>query len=220
MFPLRASDALWQSNPGGETKKGNRRKHMKYPCSHLRRSGHVLALLALWCSMGSTDAFGAYEPESRHVSVLVHAGHPVGVDDVRNARASPATCRGKIRPGPVRTNSALQHGNAEQINSGPARTHETLQRRSVAERISPGPARMNETGEELYRKACATCHGANGRGVPAALLSFVYSAPRFHRLQLRHPRTRRGLACSGPSGRTRAGIRPGDAGLWRCADPG
>lgn len=137
------------------------RKRMKYPCWYLRRSGHALALLVLGCGMGSTGAFGAYEPESRHVSAFVHAaGNPVGPDDVHSAGAPPATCQGPMQPGPRRTN-------------------ETLQRSGIAEQVRYGPARTNDTGEELYRKACATCHGADGRGAPAALLGFDIPLPDF-----------------------------------------
>ena len=129
---------------------------MKDPRSHFRRSTHALALLVLWCGMGSTGALGAYEPETRHVSGFVHAGD---ADDVRKTGTPSATCRGPIQP-------------------GPGRTHEVLQR-GYAEHIRPGPARTNDTGEELYRKACATCHGADGRGAPAALLGFDIPLPDF-----------------------------------------
>ena len=147
--------------PGVEKKKGEiTRKRMKYSRSYLRRSGHALALLVLWCSMGSTNAFGSYEPESRHVSVIVHAGNPAGPDDVRRAGTSPASCRENMKPGPARTN-------------------ETLQRGGGVEQINPGPRRTNETGKELYRKACATCHGADGKGAPATLLGFDIPLPDF-----------------------------------------
>ena len=132
---------------------------MKYPRSYLRRSAHAVALLVLWCGMGLTDAFGAYEPESRHISAIVHAGDPVDPDDVRHAGAPPATCRVQIKPGPNHTYKALQRNGAEQIR--------------------PEPARTNDTGEELYKKACATCHGADGRGAPAALLGFDIPLPDF-----------------------------------------
>lgn len=37
----------------------------------------------------------------------------------------------------------------------------------------------DDTGEELYKKACATCHGADGKGAPATLLGFDTPPPDF-----------------------------------------
>ncbi len=45
---------------------------------------------------------------------------------------------------------------------------------SCMARALPGP-----TGEELYQKACAACHGADGRGTAAALLGFDTALPDF-----------------------------------------
>ena len=59
--------------PSVERKRETTRKRMKYPRSYLRRSGHALALLVLWCGMGSTEAFGAYEPESRSARTMCTA---------------------------------------------------------------------------------------------------------------------------------------------------
>jgi hypothetical protein len=42
--------------------------------------------------------------------------------------------------------------------------------------VSPGRA---ATGEALYRAACATCHGADGRGAPAGVVTFEELLPDF-----------------------------------------
>ncbi len=51
----------------------------------------------------------------------------------------------------------------------------------VAQGAPNGPwlAPPDETGKKLYRNACATCHGADGRGAPEALLGFGVPLPDF-----------------------------------------
>ncbi len=124
----------------------------------------TLALLALGCGMGWADAFGAAEPNMLREAVVVRAG-PGGTgeagapDPGRKTSASAATCRTQIESGAASTRKALRRGGVEPVRSAPL------------------PA--DDTGKELYRTACATCHGADGRGAPEALLGFGVPLPDF-----------------------------------------
>ena len=43
----------------------------------------------------------------------------------------------------------------------------------------PHPPASSRTGEELYRAACATCHGADGKGSAPAVVGFAVPLPDF-----------------------------------------
>ena len=44
----------------------------------------------------------------------------------------------------------------------------------------PGPALpVPRTGEDIYRAACVTCHGADGRGSPKSVVGFDAPLPDF-----------------------------------------
>ena len=43
----------------------------------------------------------------------------------------------------------------------------------------PAPARAQQTGEQVYRAACATCHGPDGKGSPRAVVGFDAPLPDF-----------------------------------------
>ncbi len=66
------------------------------------------------------------------------------------------------------------HLPAEPLDFGPA-----IILNDCPDTASPRLNRYADTGEELYRKACATCHGADGKGTPAALLGFDTPLPDF-----------------------------------------
>lgn len=44
---------------------------------------------------------------------------------------------------------------------------------------SAQPARTSRTGDEVYRAACAACHGADGTGMPASTVGFSTPLPDF-----------------------------------------
>jgi mono/diheme cytochrome c family protein len=53
-----------------------------------------------------------------------------------------------------------------------------------AQEVSPAAGRSNAlpphpTGEDVYRAACATCHGADGKGSPPAVVGFTAPLPDF-----------------------------------------
>ena len=69
----------------------------------------------------------------------------------------------------------------------------------------PGPALpVPRTGEDIYRAACVTCHGADGRGSPKVHCWFRCAPSRFHGLRLCQRRARSRLE----RGRTRRRTRP------------
>ena len=43
----------------------------------------------------------------------------------------------------------------------------------------PGPLPAHPTAEDVYRAACVTCHGADGKGSPASTLGFATPLPDF-----------------------------------------
>ena len=50
---------------------------------------------------------------------------------------------------------------------------------SPRRRASDGPLPVGRTGEDVYREACATCHGVDGRGSPKSIVGFDVPLPDF-----------------------------------------
>ncbi len=156
--------------------------------SFLSRFVRVAALLALGCGAGWANAFGAdeagnlHEPEI-HRAAIVRIG-PDSADDTeapglaRKTAAPDETCRTQKALRLANPDKALRRKGIAQGKPEPAWASAT-RRPGSAERIDPEIAPPDETGKELYRNACATCHGADGRGAPAALLGFSIPLPDF-----------------------------------------